>query len=340
MAKAKGTAGRQGRSRATAETKATTGGGSGNGIEQEAKQRRGKVEAEAPEKNARLPEEIDLSKGNVVQVFGADVKNRYSLRYEIRDLDTLITSNTESGAVNPEYPRELQPRDRTRAASRAQIDRMASNLEPDALTTEFMALDRGAPIIGDDNIVESGNARTMALQRAASLHPEQYAAYREAVREIAKERGIDPAALEQYKAPVLVRMRVDDVDRVAFAQEANTQTILGMSDTERARSDAARITTENLVVFEAGDNIDTDIRRASNRDMVRAFVSRIPEGERAALMDRGGELTQSGVKRLKAAMFTRVYDDARLSDRIFESTDNDMKNITNAMMGTLRSFSN
>lgn len=281
---------------------------------------------------------LEPNQGNTVRVFGADPKNRYAMRYEIREMDDLITSNTNTGGINPAYPEELQPRDRTRAASQAQIQNMAQNLQPEALTAEFNALDRGAPIVGEDGVVESGNGRTMALRRAAEMHPDQYAAYKEEVARIARERGIDPAALESYKNPVLVRVRQDKVDRAAFAKEANTQTILGMSDTERAKSDAARLTTGDLLRFNASDNIDSDINRASNRDFVRSFMGKLPEGERAALMDRNGELTQTGRQRIKAAMFTRVYNDTRLADKIFESTDNDTRNITNGMMGSLGSI--
>jgi len=279
--------------------------------------------------------DLQPNQGNSVRVFGADPKNRYAMRYEIREMDDLITSNTDAGGINPAYPEELQPRDRTRAASQAQIANMAQNLQPEALTAEFNALDRGAPIVGDDGVVESGNGRTMALRRAAEMHPDQYAAYKEEVARIARERGIDPAVVEKYKNPVLVRVRTDKVDRAAFAKEANTQTILGMSDTERAKSDAGKLTTGDLLRFNASDNIDTDINRASNRDFVRSFMAKVPEGERAALMDRNGELTQTGRQRIKAAMFTRVYNDTRLADRIFESTDNDTRNITNGLMGSL-----
>ncbi|MCA9977658.1 MAG: hypothetical protein KC413_17990, partial [Anaerolineales bacterium] len=178
---------------------------------------------------------------------------------------------------------------------------------------------------------------TMALRRARAQHPEQYAAYKAELAQAAREKGIDPATLDQYQNPVLVRVRVDEVDRAKFAKEANTQAILGMSDTERARADAARLSTGDLTRFQASDNIDADISRTPNREFVRSFMGKLPEGERAALMDRHGELTQSGRQRIKAAMFTRVYDDARLADKIFESTDNDTRNITNGIMSSLGS---
>ena len=66
--------------------------------------------------------------------------------------------------MNPLYPSELQPRDRTREASRQQIERMADDLKPELLGESYKLSD-GAPIIGPDNVVESGNGRTLAIGR-------------------------------------------------------------------------------------------------------------------------------------------------------------------------------
>ena len=83
------------------------------------------------------------------------------------------------------------------------------------------------------------------------------------------------------------------------------------------------------------DTIDNTIRSGTNRDFVRSFVGNTPEVERAAMIDRKGALTKTGENRIKAAMFNRVYDSPELSDRIFESTDNDIKNVTNGIMNSL-----
>lgn len=286
--------------------------------------------------NNRLANERpDPKHGHTVTVLGTDPNRKYEMRYELRELDDLVVSNTDSGAVNPNYPKELQPRDRTRVASQRQIDNIASKLEPDALLGEFRAIDRGTPIIGDDNAVESGNGRSMALRRARDQHPEQFKKYQDELRRTAAEKGIDPAELDNFQNPVLVRARKTDVDRVEFAKEANTASILGASDTEKARQDAARVSSEHLQNLTMRDNIDDTIRAAANRDFVRSFVANTPEVERAAMVDRNGQLTKTGENRIKGAMFNRVYDSPELSDRIFESTDNDIKNVTNGIMNSL-----
>jgi hypothetical protein len=50
---------------------------------------------------------------NITTAYGMDGSS-YDLSYEIRDLNDLITSNDALYGVNPHYPAELQPRDRTR----------------------------------------------------------------------------------------------------------------------------------------------------------------------------------------------------------------------------------
>ena len=53
--------------------------------------------------------------------------------YGVADLADLTASHTPDLQPNPAYPADLQPRDRTRAASGAQIADMAANLQPERL---------------------------------------------------------------------------------------------------------------------------------------------------------------------------------------------------------------
>jgi len=274
--------------------------------------------------------------GHVVKAYApSDPFETYLVHYELRELADLEASNDVSGAINPAYPAELQPRDRTRAGSLMQITGMAQSLNPDALLTEFSSLDRGAPIVGEDGAVESGNGRIMALRLAESDVPARYEAYTQRLRETAESFGLDPAQVDDYESPVLVRRVVGDYDRVLFAQRANESATLQMSDTEQSRTDAQRIGPGDIIRLDLGDDSDKSLRQARNRGFIASFMADLPENERGGLVDRDGGLTQSGLSRVKSALFYRVYDSDRLSDRIFESTDNDIKNVTNGLMGSL-----
>jgi hypothetical protein len=86
-------------------------------------------------------------------------------KFMVIEADQLITSHDASGNVNPLFPQELQPRDRSRETSQAWVQRVAASLDPDSLGRTGRA-DSGAPIIGSDRVVESGNGRSMAIQLA------------------------------------------------------------------------------------------------------------------------------------------------------------------------------
>ncbi len=103
--------------------------------------------------------------------FGSLSGTRYEFRLQLVESAVLIVSNDPFTFVaNPDFPRELQPRLRDRASLRLQVETLAANLNADLLLTDFHSLDRGAPIIGPDMAVESGNGRAMAILRAVQDH--------------------------------------------------------------------------------------------------------------------------------------------------------------------------
>ena len=59
-----------------------------------------------------------------------------------------------------------------------------------------------APIVGGDDVVETGNAHVRALRRSYAEDPENAARYRQAI----EARGFDTA---RFKQPVLIRRRMN-----------------------------------------------------------------------------------------------------------------------------------
>lgn len=269
-----------------------------------------------------------------------DPRKQYTFTYEVQPLDQLVTSHTDALAPNPRFPQDLQPRLRDRAGSQDQINRIAAQLSPDALIAETHRLDSGAPIIGEDFAVESGNGRTIALRLARQQHPERWAAYQEALRAHAHEFGIDPRDLEGVRDPVLVRVRESKVDRPAFAAEANQAAVLEMSPFERAAQDARRVTPDLLASLDVpeGQSIDRALTMAGNRPVVRRFMEALPANERAALMTDKGELNAAGLERVKNALFAATYQGeagGRLANTFIESLDPGVKNVENGMFASL-----
>ena len=95
-------------------------------------------------------------------------KHSFHVKYRVVDLFDLVTSHKLTGGLNEAYDQALQSRHRGSLVDTQQIAQMAAALEPMALLYDSRRTDEGSPIIGEDNMVESGNGRTMALMFAAN----------------------------------------------------------------------------------------------------------------------------------------------------------------------------
>lgn len=266
----------------------------------------------------RSPEAAEPKIASVVTPSG----RRVDVEPELVDLSKLVVSHTDDLNVNPDYPAALQPRARERAASGTQIAEIAGRLDP-ALLGESPTADVGAPIVGRDNVVESGNGRILALRRAYQERlsgAERYRAWLE-------QQGYDTTGMEM---PVLIRRRTTELspeDRIAFAREANQRTTLGMSDVEQATADARMLSDTMLDLYKGGD-----LTLAGNRDLVRAFAEQLPATERAELVTAEGTLSQTGLRRLQNAMFAKAWGEPGLLTALRESQDTNVRAIGGAMM--------
>lgn len=240
------------------------------------------------------------------------------VRYEVVDAPNLITSHDRDFRTRPDYPQELQPRDRASIPAQDQVNRIASDLRPERLGPS-PEVNSGAPIVGPDNIVESGNGRTLAIQKAYEAgRGDEYRAWLES-------QGFRTDGMAQ---PVLVARRTTDLspeDRVVFAQSANDSTGLRMGAVEKAASDA-RMLGEIKAPIMPGP-----LTSAENRDFVREFSAMLTPAERGSILDKSGNLSQEGEKRIRAALSAGAYEDPAFLARIFESTDNNIKALGDAL---------
>lgn len=246
----------------------------------------------------------------------------YDFAYEVKSLGELIASNDAAYGVNPLYPADLQPRDRTREASRQQIENMADDLKPEWLG-ESAKLSDGAPIIGVDNVVESGNGRTLAISRAYETgKADNYRAY---IEKYAAEKGWDISGIDR---PVLVRTRLTDTDRVQFTKLANEADVAQYSASERATSDVDRLPDASLLKI----NNDGSINLDGSMVFIRGFVHSLPESEKPNILTDDGRLSQGGKQRIESAIMQSAYDDSSLVTRLYENIDDDSKTVLNALL--------
>lgn len=216
---------------------------------------------------------------------------------------------------------DLQNRDRSRAATDLQVQDIFSNFDPERLG-ESLESDRGSPIIGPDNVVESGNGRVMAINKVYDESPDRADAYRKFI----EAQGFDTSG---YERPVLVRRRIDRLtpeERTKFVRESNMDTKLQLSTSERAQTDAASLTPDVM-----GLMVSPDVSAAANQDFVRGFLSKLPTQEQAAFLDKNGRLSAEGIRRLRTAVKASAYGDADLINTLDESQDNNIKSIGGAL---------
>ncbi len=276
--------------------------------------------------NSNVSPALGASVGNSGVTYTSD-NQAVPFQYAVVPAESLITSNDQFGNVNSAYPAELQPRDRTRTASQIQISKMAQNLNP-ALLAESATAENGAPIIRGDGVVVGGNARVNAIGMAYGSG--NGGAYQQFITEKAAELGIDPATLPAN--PVLVRITNGVDNYTGLATALNETGVKTNSPSETAKIDASKM-GDIIQYLSVGE--DGDLNTAENREFIQQFTTHVvPSGEQDTVMQGNSQVSQAGVRRMQYALFHYAYNDTALLERLAESTDNNAKNITNAMVGT------
>ena len=265
----------------------------------------------------------------VVTAKGDEVKTAF----DIVDAATLLVSNTLDGKINPAYPQELQPRDRTRASSLLQVNQISKDLRPAQLTDSGLS-SHGAPIIGEDNAVESGNGRTMGIIKA---YQDGIAdKYRDYLIEHAADYGLNAEKVSSMQSPVLVRRRLTKVDRVQFARDSNISDLQEMAASEKAFVDAENITPAMMALFNPSES--GDLLSRSNDAFIRGFMTQVGATQAAGLVTEDGRPTRQLVDRVQNAIFAKAYKDARLVRMVAEEPDPDMRNVLTALNAAASDF--
>lgn len=269
-----------------------------------------------------------------------DSNDPIEYQWAVADVNSLTVSNLDNGRINPDYPQELQPRDRTSAASEAQVNDIAKNFNLDRLSASSSVGD-GAPIVGPDTVVESGNGRVMGARRAHTTGKPSAEAYKKALVARAAEFGLNAEQVEAVPNPVLIRIRTTEVNRPAFVLAANVSTIAPKREMEQAKIDAKQIVPDLFDTFVPSE--DGEIFTAANADFIRAFVSQvIPPAERGQVIDASGNLSQSGLRRIRNALFVNAYGTSpealNALGRLTESIDATDVNLARALIAMAPRF--
>jgi hypothetical protein len=219
---------------------------------------------------------------------------------------------------------DLQPRDRSRGASDAWISDTAARLDP-ALLMPASTADRGTPIVGPDSVIESGNGRFGAIERAYEQFPDRAAEYRS---QIETAGFVVPEGIDR---PVLIARRtsaLDDAGRRDFVVAAQDSGVARMTPTEIARTSARAMSADRLATFDPALSISDP----GNGGFVRSVLSALPRSERNAMFDAAGALNAEGKRRLSGAFFARAWEAPDLIERFAELEDaGELKSLMTAL---------
>jgi hypothetical protein len=292
----------------------------------------GKKEIESTDTGKKQPKFITGRHNTAYTAKMNEVKSNYAL-VEAHDL---TASHTIQGHVNKAYPQEIQPRERERVSSQMQMANIMNDLKPELFGHSATASD-GAPIVGKDGAVESGNGRTIALSEAYNRGLADK--YKEWLKGEAEHFGLKPEDVEGMKSPMLVRVRDEadgNKDRAEFAREANQSSNLGSSPAEQAWTDADRIDDSLLKKFTVDE--DGEIYNDDNMPFITAFLGKLGKNEAASLQDADGEPNKKCIERIQNAVFAKVYGSSVLTEFQAESAKPRIRNVLKALNACVGDF--
>lgn len=239
--------------------------------------------------------------------------NRIRSRFEVVPLASLRQADGD-----------LQNRDRSRDTTELQVNDIVANFDPSRLG-ESAESDRGAPIVGPDGVIESGNGRILALGRVYG--DTGLSGSRDSYHEFLRSGGHDISGIDN---PVLIRRRTSEFtpeQRRQFVIDSNKDAKLALTSVERAKSDADALDSGTLELYRGGD-----VTQAGNGDFVKAFISRMTPSERASLIDDKRALSQEGIARIENALMARAYENPAVLSKLMEARDNNIRSIGTAML--------
>ena len=130
------------------------------------------------------------------------------VKYKVIEAGDAIPSHDATGFFKrKDYPKNIQEREyhSRKGPEQNKVINQAKNLNAQLLINTNPDATNGPPILTPDGIALGGNSRVMSVQRAYLAHPEKAQEYKDFLKKKAETFGINPADLDQFSAPLLVR---------------------------------------------------------------------------------------------------------------------------------------
>ena len=226
---------------------------------------------------------------------------------------------------------DFQPRDRDLKESEIQINKRAAKLDPKQLL-EAPTTNTGAPIISTDGTIISGNGRVLMLKKALASYPAEWKKYAQAVDEYTNESFSN----NMNEIPIVVRVldgEFTNQQLIELANLSNKDSIASMNATERAVRDAKDMGIDLVSQYQGGD-----LTKSENRQFVNQFIQKVVSLNEQNTMTKDGAITREGVLRIQNAILASAYEDTNTLGTMLDSTDDNIKAISNAMLSAAPKF--
>jgi len=243
----------------------------------------------------------------------------YKARYSVRELDDVQASHMpHSFEPNPDYQYSNE-RDYSQTGAAARVVKQSTPgiFDPTYLTTESPTAEHGAPVVDRNGNVLGGNSRAMTIARVYRRDGVDAEMYRNGIMERAAQFGIDPAQIERFREPVLVREVNGGVDAVKAIADFNKKAVAELTPEERAVADGKRLSdaTVREIAARIGDvGEDGTLADALKGEDGAALVNNLvrdgvlTEQEKGGYIDERGFLTPEAKSRIAKALVGRLFE--------------------------------
>lgn len=238
------------------------------------------------------------------------VKAKYALM-EAADVVPSHDFTGQSPTPRKDYPQELQPRDYSPGSDgAAKVYRFANEKIADHYINNVKSADNGPSTVSPDGTVVAGNGRAMSLQSAAAKG--DYEWYKSKLKTDAKIYGIDPAAVDGMKHPMLVRVIEGDTDS-ADAKHISAASNVSNTYSQNATREAAQMASiiPDSVMDELKNDPEGTFSKLVNdekagQSLRRALIKELPKSQVARYFDQRGMLTEDGKVFVESMFLAKV----------------------------------
>ena len=227
---------------------------------------------------------------------------------------------------------DFQPRDRDLKESAKLVSERAQDLDPKQLM-ESPTTNTGAPIITNTGTIISGNGRVLSVIESLEKTQDQYAKY---TKELTEYTGDNSYGNYVSGIPILVRVldgEYTNQELIELADLSNRDTGASMNATEKAQRDSKAMGTDLIVQYKGGD-----INSLENKPFVNQFIQKVATKNEQGNMSRDNTLTREGAQRIQNAILASAYEDTNALALMLDSTDDNIKAISNAMLSAAPKF--